>query len=141
MNAGLEGGIVVEKVKALKGNQGFNAATEEYEDMLKAGIIDPTKVTRSALQNAASVAGLLLTTEVMVAEIPTKRRTRHARRRHGRYGRYGRHGRHDVATLHQRSETTRGSLRAAPFYFPDFLCQPCENSEHALKWIPAMVIP
>ncbi len=70
VNAGLEGGIVVEKVKALKGNQGFNADKEEYEDMLKAGIIDPTKVTRSALQNAASVAGLLLTTEVMVAEIP-----------------------------------------------------------------------
>ena len=70
VNAGLEGGIVVEKVKGLKGNEGFNADREEYEDMLKAGIIDPTKVARSALQNAASVAGLLLTTEVMVAEIP-----------------------------------------------------------------------
>jgi len=70
VNAGLEGGIVVEKVKGLKGNNGFNADKEEYEDMLKAGIIDPTKVTRSALQNAASVSGLLLTTEVMVAEIP-----------------------------------------------------------------------
>ena len=69
-NAGMEGGIVVEKVKSTKGSQGFNAATDEYEDMLKAGIIDPTKVTRFALQNAASVAGLLLTTEVMVAEIP-----------------------------------------------------------------------
>jgi len=64
VNAGLEGGIVVEKVKNLKGNEGFNADKEVYEDMLKAGIIDPTKVTRSALQNAASVAGLLLTTEV-----------------------------------------------------------------------------
>ncbi|HPC46610.1 MAG TPA: chaperonin GroEL [Deltaproteobacteria bacterium] len=73
VNAGLEGGIVVEKVKSLKGNQGFNAATEEYEDLLKAGIIDPTKVTRFALQNAASVAGLLLTTEVMVAEIPEEK--------------------------------------------------------------------
>ncbi|MGD0820344.1 MAG: chaperonin GroEL [Desulfomonilia bacterium] len=69
-NAGMEGGIVVEKVKALKGSQGFNAASDEYEDLLKAGIIDPTKVTRFALQNAASVAGLLLTTEVMVADIP-----------------------------------------------------------------------
>ncbi|HNY66158.1 MAG TPA: chaperonin GroEL [Deltaproteobacteria bacterium] len=73
VNAGLEGGIVVEKVKSLKGNDGFNADKEEYEDMLKAGIIDPTKVTRSALQNAASVAGLLLTTEVMVAEIPEEK--------------------------------------------------------------------
>ncbi|HDP23867.1 MAG TPA: chaperonin GroEL [Deltaproteobacteria bacterium] len=70
VNAGLEGGIVVEKVKGLKGSQGFNADAEEYEDLLKAGIIDPTKVARSALQHAASVAGLLLTTEVMVAEIP-----------------------------------------------------------------------
>jgi chaperonin GroEL len=73
-NAGMEGGIVVEKVKAMKGAQGFNAATDEYEDMLKVGIIDPTKVTRFALQNAASVAGLLLTTEVMVAEIPEEKK-------------------------------------------------------------------
>ena len=69
-NAGLEGGIVVEKVKDMSGNKGFNAATEEYEDLVKAGIVDPTKVVRSALQNAASVSGLLLTTEVMIAEIP-----------------------------------------------------------------------
>ena len=70
VNAGLEGGIVLEKVKDKKGNIGFNALTNVYEDMLKAGIIDPTKVARSALQNAASVAGLMLTTEVMVAEFP-----------------------------------------------------------------------
>jgi chaperonin GroEL len=70
VNAGLEGGIVVEKVKSLKGNQGFNAADDEYEDLIKAGIVDPTKVVRSALQNAASVSGLLLTTEVMVSETP-----------------------------------------------------------------------
>ncbi len=73
VNAGLEGGIVVEKVKEKKGNIGFNAQTNVYEDMLKAGIIDPTKVARSALQNAASVAGLMLTTEVMVAEIPEEK--------------------------------------------------------------------
>ncbi len=73
VNAGLEGGIVVEKVKGLKGNNGFNADTEVYEDMLKAGIIDPTKVARSALQNAASVSGLLLTTEVMIAEHPEEK--------------------------------------------------------------------
>jgi chaperonin GroEL len=74
-NAGMEGGIVVEKVKALKGTQGFNASTDKYEDMIKAGIIDPTKVTRFALQNAASVSGLLLTTEVMVAEIPEEKKS------------------------------------------------------------------
>ena len=72
-NAGLEGGIVVEKVKDLNDSMGFNAATEEYEDLVKAGIVDPTKVVRSALQNAASVASLLLTTEVMVAEIPEEK--------------------------------------------------------------------
>ncbi len=72
-NAGIEGSIVVDKVKNLKGNIGFNAATEEYEDLMKAGVIDPTKVVRIALQNAASVAGLLLTTEAMVAEKPEEK--------------------------------------------------------------------
>ncbi len=74
VNAGLEGGIVVEKVKALKGNNGFNAAADEYEDLVKAGIVDPTKVVRSALQNAASVSGLLLTTEVMISELPEEKK-------------------------------------------------------------------
>ncbi|MBV7435492.1 chaperonin GroEL [Cardiobacteriaceae bacterium TAE3-ERU3] len=69
-NAGGEAAVVVDKVKASSGNEGFNAATGEYVDMVEAGIIDPTKVTRSALQNAASVAGLMITTEAMVAEIP-----------------------------------------------------------------------
>jgi len=68
-NAGCEGSIVVEKVKELKGNKGFNAETCEYEDMIEAGIIDPTKVTRHALENAASVAGLLITTECLVTDI------------------------------------------------------------------------
>jgi chaperonin GroEL len=71
-NAGFEGSVVVQRVMEGKGNFGFNAETGEYEDLLKAGIIDPTKVTRFALQNAASVAGLLLTTEAMVAEKPKK---------------------------------------------------------------------
>ena len=71
-NAGMEGSIVVEKVKEKKGPFGFNAATEEYEDLVKAGVIDPTKVTRCALQNASSVAGLMLTTQCMVAEKPKK---------------------------------------------------------------------
>jgi len=69
-NAGQDGPVVLEKVRQAKGAFGFNAATEEYEDLIKAGIIDPTKVVRTALQNAASVAGLLLTTEAMVAEKP-----------------------------------------------------------------------
>jgi chaperonin GroEL len=71
-NAGEDGGIVCERVIESKGNQGFNALTNEYEDLVKAGVIDPTKVTRTALQNAASIAGLMLTTEAMVNEIPAK---------------------------------------------------------------------
>lgn len=69
-NTGMEGSIIVEKVKEMKGNQGFNAATCEYEDLVKAGIIDPTKVTRTALQNAASISGLLLTTECIITDLP-----------------------------------------------------------------------
>src|SRR5438094_334857 len=69
-NAGQDGSVVLEKVREAKGAFGFNAQTEEYEDLIKAGIMDPTKVVRTALQNAASVAGLLLTTEAMVAEKP-----------------------------------------------------------------------
>ena len=71
-NAGLEGGVVVEKVKELPAGHGLDAATGEYVDMIKAGIIDPAKVTRSALQNAASIAGLFLTTEAVVADKPEK---------------------------------------------------------------------
>jgi chaperonin GroEL len=71
-NAGLEGGVVVEKIRQLDPGTGLNAATGEYDDMLKAGVIDPTKVTRSALQNAASIAALFLTTEAVVAEKPEK---------------------------------------------------------------------
>ncbi len=72
-NAGWEGSVVVDKIKNNKGSFGFNAASAEFEDLMKAGIIDPTKVVRSALQNAASVAGLLLTTECIVAEKPDER--------------------------------------------------------------------
>jgi chaperonin GroEL len=70
MNAGLEGGVVVEKVRNLAAGHGLNAATGEYVDMIKAGIIDPAKVTRSALQNAASIAALFLTTEAVIADKP-----------------------------------------------------------------------
>ena len=69
-NGGWEGSIVVNKVKEGKGAFGFNAATGQYEDLLAAGVIDPTKVSRFALQNASSVASLMLTTEAMVAERP-----------------------------------------------------------------------
>jgi chaperonin GroEL len=74
MNAGTDGSVILDKVKNGKGAYGFNAATEEFEDLLKAGIIDPTKVVRTALQNASSVAGLLLTTEAMVAEKPEEKK-------------------------------------------------------------------
>ncbi len=69
-NAGREGALIVEHVKNEKGNIGYNVATDAYEDLVKAGVVDPTKVTRSALQNAASISGLLLTTECLIADIP-----------------------------------------------------------------------
>src|SRR5579862_2848534 len=72
-NAGCEGSVVLEKIKSGKGAFGFNAATEEFADLFKDGIIDPTKVVRTALQNAASVAGLVLTTEAAIAEMPAKK--------------------------------------------------------------------
>jgi chaperonin GroEL len=69
-NAGEEGSIVVQRVKAMSADEGFNAQTEAYEDLVQAGVIDPTKVVRSALQNAASIASLLLTTEAVISHIP-----------------------------------------------------------------------
>jgi chaperonin GroEL len=74
-NAGKEGALVVEEVKNRKGNEGYDVSSDEYTDLVKAGIVDPTKVTRTALQNAASIAGLLLTTEALVTEIPEKEKT------------------------------------------------------------------
>ena len=73
-NAGAEGSVVLDKIKNGKGAYGFNAATEEFEDLVKAGIVDPTKVVRCALQNAASVAGLMITTEAMIADKPEKKK-------------------------------------------------------------------
>ena len=73
-NGGWEGAIIIEKIRSHKDTSyGFNAATGEYEDLVKAGVIDPTKVTRSALQNAASISGLMLTTDAMICEIPEKK--------------------------------------------------------------------
>jgi len=71
-NAGQDGGIVCERVLSSKGNEGYNAATDEYQDLVKAGVIDPTKVTRTALLNAASVAALLLTSDALIADAPKK---------------------------------------------------------------------
>ena len=74
INAGFEGAIIIEKVRDNKNpNFGFNAASGEYEDLIAAGVIDPAKVTRSALQNAASISALMLTTEAMICEIPEKK--------------------------------------------------------------------
>jgi chaperonin GroEL len=71
-NAGREGALVVERVKQGKGGDGYNVATDKFEDLIASGVVDPTKVTRSALQNAASIAGLLLTTEALITDIPEK---------------------------------------------------------------------
>ena len=88
-NAGVEGSIVVGKVlEARRGSFGYDAQTDEYGDMIEKGIIDPAKVVRIALQDAASIAGLMITTEAGVAEAPKKRAARRPRP--------GRHGRHDV---------------------------------------------
>ena len=91
-NAGLEGSVWVQQVEAAKGSTGLNAATGELTDLVKAGIIDPAKVTRAALQNAASIAAMVLTTECLVADKPEPplRLPPVPRRRHGR------HARHDV---------------------------------------------
>jgi chaperonin GroEL len=74
-NAGAEGALIVQEVKGRKGNEGYNVATGEFVDLVKAGIVDPTKVARTALQNAASISGLLLTTEAIVTEVPEKEKT------------------------------------------------------------------
>jgi len=83
LNAGVEGSVIVDAVKKSKGNEGYNVATGEYEDLVKAGIVDPKKVTRSALQNAASIAGLLLTTECLITDLPEKEKPAPAGGGHG----------------------------------------------------------
>jgi len=88
-NAGVEGSVVVQEVKKRKGNDGYNVGTGEYVDLVKAGVVDPKKVTRTALQNAASIAGLLLTTECLVTEIPEKDKKAPAPGGHGGMGDMG----------------------------------------------------
>ncbi|HUR45247.1 MAG TPA: chaperonin GroEL, partial [Candidatus Saccharimonadales bacterium] len=82
-NAGVEGSLVVQEVKRRKGNEGYNVGTGVYEDLVKAGVVDPKKVTRSALQNASSIAGLLLTTECLITEVPEKEKPAPAGGGHG----------------------------------------------------------
>src|SRR3569833_869121 len=82
-NGGYEGSVVVQEIKKRKNNEGFNAASGQYEDLVKAGVVDPKKVTRSALQNAASIAGLLLTTECLITELPEKEKAAPAGGGHG----------------------------------------------------------
>ncbi|MDQ6632220.1 MAG: chaperonin GroEL [Verrucomicrobiota bacterium] len=88
-NAGVEGSIIVQEVKKRKGNEGYNLASGQYEDLVKAGVVDPKKVTRSALQNAASIAGLLLTTEALITEVPEKEKPAPAGGGHGHGGGMG----------------------------------------------------
>ena len=109
-NAGQDASVILNEVVRGEGNYGFNAATDEYGDMVDMGIIDPTKVTRLALQNASSVAGLLLTTEAMVAEVPKD----DPPARRARHGRNGRNGRHDVAV---RASADRKSPARAGLFF------------------------
>ena len=85
-NAGVEGSVIVQEVKKRKGNDGYNVSTGEFEDLVKAGVVDPKKVTRTALQNAASIAGLLLTTECLITELPEKEKSAPAPAGHGGMG-------------------------------------------------------
>jgi chaperonin GroEL len=87
-NAGQDGSIVCEKVLAASGNQGYNAATGEYEDLVKAGVIDPAKVTRTALQNATSVSTLLLTSDALIAEKPKESKAKGGSGHGGDYDMY-----------------------------------------------------
>jgi hypothetical protein len=89
--------VVLDKVRQGEGNFGYNAATGEYGDMIEMGILDPAKVTRTALQAAGSVAGLMITTEVMIADAPEDKGGPGHARRHAGHGRHGRHGWHDVS--------------------------------------------
>jgi chaperonin GroEL len=87
-NAGQDGSIVCEKVLAGDGNFGYNAATDKYEDLVKAGVIDPTKVTRTALQNATSVSTLLLTSDALIAEKPKEQKAKGGAGHGGDYDMY-----------------------------------------------------
>ena len=114
-NAGHEGSIVVQKVRDMKESEGFNALTDTYEDLVKAGVIDPAKVVRSALQNASSIASLLLTTEALISEIPEEKKDAPAMPGGGGNGR-------DVLTLASQSYEVRndegpaGAILTGPLF-------------------------
>ena len=116
-NTGDEPSVVVNEVKNGKGNFGYNAATGEYGDMIEMGILDPTKVTRSALQAASSIGGLILTTEAAVADAPKK--DGGCWRRYARHGRHGWHGRHDVSQPYPCNAKPRWRKQRG-FLLPDF---------------------
>jgi chaperonin GroEL len=107
-NAGIEGALIVEHVKNESGNNGYNVATGEYVDLIEAGVVDPTKVTRSALQNAASISGLLLTTEALITDIPEPEPADAWPRTRSRW-----HGRHDVRRCFQTTFKSRTGNRPA----------------------------
>ena len=114
LNAGEEGAVIVGRIRESKDdNFGFNAETGEYGDLVKAGVIDPAKVTRLALQNAASIAGLMLTTEALVADI--KEDDKKARRRRRASG-SGRHGRNVLRSLTANSNQKRAPVKAGAFF-------------------------
>ena len=114
-NAGEEGSIIVGKLlDQSEANHGFDAQSGTYVDMVKAGIIDPTKVVRLALQGAASVAGLLVTTEAMVADKPQSERAGHPRWRHGRYGFLGAAAAPTLRNGHRLSEQLETRCLTAP---------------------------
>ena len=102
-NAGLEGSVVVNKIKEGKADYGFNARIEKYENLFKAGVIDPTKVSRVALENAASIAGMMLTTECVIADKTERGSACTAMaHRHGRNGRILKHGLTSRLTMYKK---------------------------------------
>ena len=132
-NAGLEGAVVVQQIERETGAIGLNAATGEFEDLLKAGVLDPAKVTRAALQNAASIAGLLLTTEALVADKPEDEPAMpaHAGRWHGRHGRHGR----DDVVLEGRC-LQLGDPRPAISFLFERLTTAASSSSRRASWRP-----
>ncbi len=116
-NAGRESALIVEHVKKGKGAEGYNVATDKFEDLIKSGVVDPTKVTRTALQNAASISGLLLTTECLITDIPEKEKPS------GGGGHDGRNGRHDVnsptvaSVYDRRSDSKKPDRETCPAFF------------------------
>ena len=136
-NSGLEGSVVVNKIQGLKPGEGLNADTGEYGDLIKAGVIDPTMVTRSALQNAASIAKNILTTEAIVAEPPEKDGAG------GMPRRYARHGRDDVTTslpdraAHQRAAIS-SEARVSPG--PRFVLDPRIRPEPLRRRPPVIIL-